>query len=54
MTVEQFLVRLKDIVNNSNSFSENLNKEEHTFCEWIDIYIHWMEWEDKEECEHYY
>jgi c-di-AMP phosphodiesterase-like protein len=56
MTPEEFISFFKkDIENNENAFINNMKhgylyKTDHSYCEWVDVFISWMEWSNREDC----
>lgn len=57
MNAKEFVIKLLfDIYNNSDSFIRNMNdhkESEHTFCEWVQIFSAWMEW-NTDECKNFH
>ena len=43
-----------DIEDIEDAFIKNFQGKDMTYCEWVDIFIRWMEWSTKEDCEAFY
>ena len=58
MNIQEFFDLLeKEIKSDKQAFinnTHNLHIHDKSFCEWIDLYIGWMEWGTDEDCEYYY
>ena len=58
MIPEEFIILFQqEIETNKEAFisnMHNLNLEDKKFCEWVEIFIAWMELADEEDCEMYY
>lgn len=54
-TVTEFLTEMEnEIYSNDGAFIINMNNlqhQKHTFCEWLRIFLSWMEWNTDEDCE---
>lgn len=59
MTLEEFSKSfLKEVTEGLPIFEINMNKlspnDDLPFCMWANMFIHWMELGNKEDCERYY